>query len=101
MVFLVREPVERAVSEINMFRDRGRINGTDDELSQLMQEKITSKGYSITAGEYARHLKKWLEVFPKEQLLVVNTKALADASTWHRIFEHVGLARQTNEWIEK
>lgn len=96
MIAVVREPTQRVVSELNMFRDRGRLNGTDGELSMAVQKELSNdehykESYHVASSEYARHLDFWLKRFPPENLLVVNYVALNDVATWHRILKHCGL----------
>lgn len=87
-----------------MFREYGTTNGSDEDLSRELHKQMTEfspVGYHIGAGEYADRLKVWMQNFPKEQLLVVNTAQLGDLTTWKRIFQHVGLGLPSDAWLEE
>lgn len=127
MIALVRDPIDRAASEVNLFRENGRlhgkasrvphlpewlkslvegkhqnggINGSDEELSEELHKQMPD-GYPVAAGMYGQRLGEWLERFGKDQILVVNTAALNNTETWVRIFRHVGLPSHSANWIRK
>jgi len=110
-IAVIREPVARAISAYGMKRKiaQGEYAGlSDSEMDELMLQQLSfrSKGAlprAIIDGEYGDALAKFLESFPKEQLLVVNSEKLSEALTWRRIFQHLGLwvpeKSMIQEWL--
>lgn len=87
LIALLREPVERAFSAYNYNRSRGmEPAGTFAEAvrSELRGERddwVYGWRY-LYAGQYADHLNRYLEVFPRERLGVFRFEALrADAGS--------------------
>jgi hypothetical protein len=58
-----------------------------------MDIRLSSFGYR-KLGEYAEQLEPWLSQFPREQLMIVTTEALANrpADTFRQITRFLGLA---------
>jgi hypothetical protein len=63
IVFTFREPVQRVVSLYRLKCAYGMVNWS-------MEEALDRDPELLESGKYATHLKGWLELFPKEQLLV-------------------------------
>lgn len=94
LIAILRDPVERAHSHWRLERRRGTEplsfeDALDREESELVGELeclVATSGYVdapfsmsyVTRGRYAEQLERWLELFPREQLLVLLTKNLAD-----------------------
>jgi len=112
-IAVIREPVARAISAYGMKRKlaQGEYAGlSDSEMDGLMQRQLSSRSAgalprAIIDGEYGDALATFLESFPKEQLLVVNSAKLSDALTWRRIFQHLGLwvpePSMIQEWLRE
>lgn len=103
LIAILRDPIERARSHHAM----ARMNGWDtrpfeqamsellapDALVQARRRPDEITGY-IVWGEYGRILEGYLDVFPREQLLVLYTSDLRDdpAGVLRRTFEFLGVA---------
>ena len=113
LVALVRDPVDRALSHYNHERALGReplsfedaLAAEDVRLRGEEQKLVADPRYfsrewwshtSKARGRYADQLERWLDVFPREQLLVVPSDDLADdpAGTHARVLEFLGAAPQ-------
>lgn len=109
LIFMFRDPVKRTWSDYQMFRKDGREKMdfgvrvrnamrwvADSELDELVASASRSAFNPvryISAGLYARHVARWLEVFSKEQcLFLVSEEFFADPEGLvQRAFEHLGL----------
>lgn len=103
LIACLRDPVERALSHHRMAVMDGRERRSfDDAIGELLRpdalrrarrdprESRESRGY-ITWGEYGRILAGYLDVFPREQMLVVFTDELerTPAQVMSRIQEFI------------
>ena len=93
LIAILRDPVERAHSHWRMERRRGReslgfaeaLDREESELPRELELLRATSGYRDTPfrtsyaarGMYAEQLERWLELFPREQLLVLTTGELA------------------------
>lgn len=96
LILLLRDPVERAYSEFNYMINLGAQISTnfedaiESELKRINIEKehpefvIENYNYFqpcfsyLRHGIYINHISNWLKYFPKEQLLILNTKDLSN-----------------------
>ncbi len=88
LVAILRDPVQRAISHHSMVRRRGgELRDFDDAVEQLLRPEelrasraapTETNGY-ITWGEYSRILGGYLDVFPRERLLILFTDELERA----------------------
>jgi hypothetical protein len=105
LIAILRDPVERAISHHKM----AVMNGLDERsferaIDDLLQPEslVESRNYPqeatsyITRGEYGRILSRYLEVFPREQLLVVFNDELerSPQALLQRMFEFIGVGTQ-------
>jgi hypothetical protein len=103
LLCVLRDPVERAYSHHQMMvlgEDEPRSFG--EAIHQLMQPEAleqariapTRNNSYIVYGEYCRILSGFWRVFPREQLMVIFTKDLAErpAVILSNIFEFIGVA---------
>lgn len=67
LVLQLRNPVERAYSDYKMFYRRGTISGPPEE---YLSRPDSSVPRFLEDGLYARHLRRWLDLFPRENILV-------------------------------
>ncbi|MBT0667224.1 sulfotransferase [Novosphingobium profundi] len=74
LVLQLRDPVERAYSDYKMFYRRGTIDGPPEDYLCDPQGPYPR---FLEDGLYARHLARWLDVFPREQILVYLYEDLA------------------------
>jgi hypothetical protein len=95
LIALVRNPIERALSHYNhelaLGRERltfedalgaeeGRLEGEEERL-RADPRYFSSEWWSHTykaRGRYAEQLERWLEVWPREQLLILPSEELLD-----------------------
>jgi hypothetical protein len=103
LIVLLRDPVRRCVSEHGMATLRGaETRGIDEAITELLRpERLAQARASFSAtdpyvvqSEYGRILAPYFELFPRENILVLYTKELADdaAEVMRRIFGFVGVA---------
>ena len=94
LIAILRDPVERAHSHWRLERRRGTetlsfedaLDREESELVGELERLLATSGYVdapfstsyVARGRYAEQLERWLELFPREQLLVLLTKNLAD-----------------------
>ena len=115
LIVILRDPVERAYSQWRLERRRGTEplsfeDALDREASELPRElellRETS-GYRdvpfstsfVARGRYAEQLERWLELFPRQQVLVLLSEdLLADpASVMSRIAQFLEVPQWTAE----
>ncbi|MBS0381922.1 MAG: sulfotransferase [Proteobacteria bacterium] len=104
-ILLLRDPVERAISQYHMERDRGnerwplwaallcerwRLRGHLDDFSA--HSPLRTHGYRLR-GDYARQLDVLYRYFPADQVLVLQSATLREnpARVLVRVYEHLGL----------
>ena len=106
LIVLLRDPVDRALSHYHYRKVRGRENRSfEDAINEnltsleaeaagvsLLQQHPNYTSY-LGRGLYMPQLRHWLEVFPKEQILVVGSERfLQDAqSVYSEVLEFLGL----------
>lgn len=109
-IALMRSPIERAFSAWNHWRSlpperRWDIAADSRSFARTMRLQIEceipGKRYLLEAGYYARHLRRFETIFPREQILPVFTTELEGnfAETMERISEFTCLARF--DWQER
>jgi len=67
LVLQLRNPVERAYSDYKMFYRRGTLKGPPEEYLRSMDNPYPR---FLEDGLYARHLARWYDLFPREQILI-------------------------------
>ena len=112
LIAVLRNPVDRAYSHYHMERRHARENLSFEEALEREDERLQPHierlqrdpihrardllTFSYCArGRYAEQLRRWLALFPREQLLVVSASALhADPDgSFARVQEFLGLRR--------
>ncbi len=89
LIVQLRNPVDRAYADYKMLFRRGTVKG-------LPQEYMTSLNSEqprfLNNGLYAAHLRRWMELFPAENLLVFTFEDVRDypSQTLARVFNHLG-----------
>ena len=84
LIFILRDPSERAYSQWCMQRHRGRERlsfgeaiRTETERSQSFSSAHEGKWCAYVArGQYAQQIKRYLTLFPREQLLFIRSERL-------------------------
>lgn len=103
LVAILRDPVGRAISHHRMAVARGQDRRSFDEVAaELLRPEalVRSRRYPdensgyVTWGEYGRILEGYLQVFPRQQLLVVFTNELehAPAQVLRRVHRFIGVS---------
>jgi len=102
LIAILRDPVARARSHHRMSTMRGFERRTFDQAVEKLltpealrssRERPTETSGYIVLGEYARLLRGYLDVFPREQLLVLAQDRLADdpAAACREVFAFLGV----------
>jgi len=116
LVALVRDPVDRALShyqhEVALGREplsfEDALAAEDERLRGEVERMVTDPRYFSrewwsntykARGRYGEQLERWLEVFPREQLLIVPSDDLAaePAKTHARVLDFLGAPPQRLE----
>lgn len=92
LIYLVRDPVDRMVSEYLHLRAGGHETRPMDEV--FSHPRMPESGY-VVKGRYHMQLERYLEHYPPEQILVLaHEDLLSDRSaTLCRVFSFLGVAR--------
>jgi hypothetical protein len=109
LIVVLRDPVERAYSHWRMEQRRGRellsfeqaLDREEAELPGELALLLETSGYHdapfrtsyVARGRYAEQLERWLELFPREQLLVLTSDDLfvQPKDTMARIADFLGV----------
>lgn len=67
LVLQLRDPVERAYSDYKMLYRRGTVKGAPED---YLVSPDNAFSRFLEDGLYARHLARWFDLFPREQMLV-------------------------------
>lgn len=107
LIAVLRNPADRAISHYYNDRkydieDRGLEEAFEKELWWFGEGRDRSQGYStkergyLRVGLYAQHLKRWLELFPAKDLLVLTSEEFfaAPGREMRKVFKHLGLGEQ-------
>lgn len=93
LIFLIRNPIERAWSSARMAL--GRAEMLHEEASdQWFIDHFKSKG-SLARGDYETCIRQWRSIFPNGQLLIMRYEAIKNDPIWaaNRVLNHIGLAK--------
>jgi hypothetical protein len=110
LIVLLRDPVSRALSHYHHQRRRGRESKSFAEAVERDESRLDAEedrmradpgyysyawdhfGY-VRRGHYVRHLARWLEVFPRDQLLVLEAETFFQrtAEVYGRVLDFLGL----------
>jgi len=116
LIVLVRNPVDRAYShyqhEVALGREplsfEDALEREDERLRGEAERMLADPSYFsrewwdhtyVARGRYAEQLERWLQLFPRERLLVVPTDDLAaePAKTYARVLDFLGASPHTLE----
>jgi len=115
LIAVLRDPVERAHSHWRMETRRGReplrfeeaLDREEAELESELAQLVATSGYLdapfrtsyVARGRYAEQLERWLELFPREQMLVLlSDDLLADqAGAMSRLAGFLGIPEWSAE----
>ncbi len=89
LIVQLRNPVDRAYADYKMLFRRGTVKGLPQE---YMTSLDSEQPRFLNNGMYAAHLRRWLELFPAENLLVFTFEDVRDhpGETLARVFNHLG-----------
>ncbi|EQB17988.1 MAG: hypothetical protein K0R64_1054 [Novosphingobium lindaniclasticum] len=90
LVLQLRNPVDRAYSDYKMFYRRGTVNGEPEEYLRSLDNPFPR---FLQDGLYARHLARWYDLFPREQILVYlyEDVTLQPQRIVQAVSEHIGV----------
>jgi hypothetical protein len=113
LIAIFRNPVDRAYSHYHhekrkmreplsfeeaLEQEEQRLAGEEERiLGRTVTSSFAHQHYSYKArGEYARQMRRWLEYFPREQFLLLESGALNRdfTGTFARVYDFLGLAHQ-------
>lgn len=86
LIVTPRDPVDRAFSHYLWHVRNGELRGS-------FEEALEERPYLFRRGFYGKYLSRWLEIFPREQLLVLPFWELKEDNRAfaRRIFEFIGV----------
>ena len=79
LILLIREPISRTVSQY-LQSSNGRRETAPDVNTFVLDtsgKKIDTENFAVSASAYYNHLQNWLEYFPLNQILFIETMDLA------------------------
>jgi len=96
LIMVCREPVSRAFSHYLMDTSKGHINPEVNSFYDVLFEPITYSYYDL--GLYAKHLKRYLEFFDKNSILVLTLDEIANFPdvTMKKVFEFLSVQPSIN-----
>ncbi len=97
LLFSVRDPVARAWSAARMFMDAAWL--TCDDVDEGFLWQLCSSNAFTQRGDYASCLRKWLEHFPADQILVIDYASILEdpEKVLARVIAHLGIS-QSKGW---
>ncbi|KAM3863639.1 heparan sulfate glucosamine 3-O-sulfotransferase 3B1a [Diretmus argenteus] len=97
LIVVVRDPVTRAISDYTQTRSKKPDIPSFESLTfkNLTAGLIDTTWSAVQIGMYAKHLERWLQYFPMEQLLFVSGERLISdpAGEMARVQDFLGLRR--------
>ncbi len=89
LVAQLRDPVKRAYSDYKMFFRRGWVSGTPEEYLTSLDNPHPR---FLQDGLYGRHLRRWLDHFPREALLLLKFEDIAtnQRAVIEKVSRHIG-----------
>lgn len=90
LIYIVRHPIERMVSQYFHFFAKG-------EQTRPLDEALLSSRQSLAISSYAMQLEQYLEHFDRDDILIITSEDLKEKrqATLARVFRHIGV---TAEW---
>ena len=97
LIVAFRNPAERCFSHYRMlerFKEEGRkvaelIDFETDMIREMDRVRKGRRGNLISPGCYVQQLEKWLKVFPREQIFVVQTEDLEESGSAQKVMEQL------------
>ena len=100
LIILLRNPVDRAISHYyHSVREGWEHRSFEDAIERQMQkfdrdcDPWNQQGNYLTRGMYVTFIKKWMEVFPANQLLILNSQDFYEnpGNTLTQVFEFLDI----------
>lgn len=90
IIVIVRNPVERATSHIRHLQSRNKIS---TELENKLSRVLENNPDIIENGLYGKHIERYLEMFGKDQVLVLEYEQLANepATLLSTVYSFIGV----------
>lgn len=83
-IYLIRHPIDRIISHYKMSFERGDLSGS-------LNEALVHHPLLIACGKYYTQLERFLEFFPKEQLLVLSTDEIKNKEFHRKLIQFLNL----------
>ncbi|MET3698879.1 sulfotransferase domain-containing protein [Bacillus oleivorans] len=120
LIILLRNPVDRAYSHYHLIGRMGKetlsfkaaIQKEESRLKPELKRMLENENYHSTTyqyysylarGRYVEQLKTWMNLFPKEQFLIIQSEEFYcnPANTFQRVLEFLGLPRYDLTYYKK
>lgn len=100
LIVQLRDPVERAYSDYKMYFRRGSVGGSPEK---YLTSPDNDYPRFLLDGLYGQHIERWLEHFPREQILVFRFKDVRSNphDVVERVSRHIGVAPVFDEEAAK
>ncbi|WP_435418765.1 sulfotransferase [Parerythrobacter aurantius] len=89
LILQLRNPVDRAYSDYKMLYRRGTVTGPPEDYLKSLDNPFPR---FLHDGLYAQHLRRWLELFPRENILVFTFEDVRTRpeQTLVAVYDHLG-----------
>lgn len=96
LILVVRDPVERLISDFAHFNET-HVNMIQDNIEQFIASEHNKE--TLLPGYYADHIRKWLEYYPREQLHILDARDLManPAHELQKIERFLGVGNQITD----
>jgi len=118
IIVILRNPIERAYSQYSMFVSEGRENLSFEDAiereKQIINKKIKQVNFPkysrlhpsytyLRRGIYVDNLRRWMNIFPKEQFLILQTEEFNSKpnEVLNHVYKFLNLEPWTNKNFEK
>lgn len=95
LIYLVRDPIERARSDYLHYRFPVRGRATEHIIAERrpIGRAMLENDIFLDTSRYAMQIEQYLAVVPRDQILIVTTRSLADdrIKTMRKIFSFIGV----------
>ena len=121
IIVVLRNPVDRAYSQYHLnvrekAEKRSFVDVVEENMNELKKEsheryeikpKFSAEGNNyLKKGLYAQQLRRWLKIFPRENMLILSTEEFESnqQTIYNKIFEFLNISRfevKNTEKMEK
>jgi hypothetical protein len=103
LIALLRNPVDRAYSDYQQARRKGREPLTFEEAIEAEKTKTRVQRRYLSRSTYVQHLLRWSKYFGEDQMLVLKSEELFECtrSTLERVLDFLDLPKWESEASEK